>query len=149
MKKPNPPQSVDEVRAYVRDKNLCIDPDFFHQFFAEADWYDTRGNPVLNWKQKILTWHREQLERGKAHRCSNGSFGSCKKPGVYYIGRDRDGHPLFNCLDHKPKQRPSLPKELIDKVLKSVQDDNRDFNQKRNDSLKKLVYNEMAKRKKE
>ena len=56
MKKPKPPKSIYEVRDYIAEKGLRVDADGFWRFFAEADWYDSNGKPVLNWKQKLLTW---------------------------------------------------------------------------------------------
>ena len=115
MKKPKPPKSMSEVEAYIREKSLNVDPEFFFEFFEAADWYDSLGKPVLSWKQKLLTWNRKQLEQGKRHRCT---YGGCKKPGVYIAGRDDAGMAYWRCVDHKPGFRPAL--EDMGSALKSV-----------------------------
>jgi len=137
MKRFKPP-TLEEIEQYVAEKKLCIDPKFFLEFFEEGNWHDSRGNPVKNWKQKILTWHRQQIDRGGAHRCSHGSYGSCKNPGVYPVGKDRDGHPLYRCIKHKPIEKPVLPKNMTENLLKVVPDGTIDVNNERNKQLKRL-----------
>ena len=55
-KKPNPPDSLDTVRAYCVEKNLEVDPIRFWNWGVEGDWHDSNGKPILNWKQKLITW---------------------------------------------------------------------------------------------
>ena len=106
MKKPKPPNTIQEVENYCKERGLCIDPSFFWEFFSANDWKDSNDKPVLCWKQKALTWHRANMERGKRHRCS---VGGCKQPGVYIAGRDDSGQAYFRCIDHKPGYKPSIP----------------------------------------
>lgn len=109
--------TLSQVTDYVQEKGLAVDPEWFWNFFEAGDWIDTRGNPVKSWKQKLWTHHRMQLERGGMPECSRSG---CKKPGVYIIGKDRDGHPYKYCIDHKPKPKNNLPKEMTANVLKMV-----------------------------
>ena len=55
------PPTLDEVRAYCRQRNSPVDPVQFYDYFT-ADpsraWIDAKGQPVLNWKQKIVTWEK-------------------------------------------------------------------------------------------
>jgi len=115
VKKPKPPKTVAEVEAYIREKSLNVDPEFFFEYFEAADWYDSIGKPVLSWKQKLLTWDRTQLEQGKRHRCT---YCGCKKPGVYIAGRDDAGMAYWRCVDHKPGFR-AVMEDMTD-VFKSV-----------------------------
>lgn len=53
------PPTREEVRAYAREKGLAVDPDRFFDFFTadeEHPWVDSKGNKVVSWKQKMLTW---------------------------------------------------------------------------------------------
>ena len=127
------PPKLEDVEAYVKEKNLAVDPEWFWNFFDAGNWIDTRGNPVKSWKQKLWTHHRMTLERGGMPKCG---YSGCKKPGVYIIGKDRDGHPNRYCVDHKPKPKP-LPKELVPN-MKQVESCTINFNDKRNEQHNKL-----------
>ena len=127
------PPKPEDVVAYVREKNLAVDPEWFWNFFDAADWIDTRGTPTKSWKQKLWTHHRMTLERGGMPKCCQSG---CKKPGVYIIGKDRDGHPYKWCINHKPKPKP-LPKELVPD-MKQVETHKINFNNERNEQHNKL-----------
>lgn len=55
--------SREEVREYVKERNSSVDPDRFCDFYEEGDWRDSKGKPVINWKQKLISW--EQREKPK------------------------------------------------------------------------------------
>ena len=57
------PPSLDDVKAYVADKGLTIDPQTFYDYFCEGKWTDSEGKPVKNWKQKALTWDSKERQR--------------------------------------------------------------------------------------
>ena len=38
------PPSLDDVRAYVSDRQLSIDPDYFHEHYTLRNWKDKNGN---------------------------------------------------------------------------------------------------------
>lgn len=50
------PPTLDEVRAYCKSRNSDVNPDLFFEYFDTGNWIDSKGNPVKNWKQKLLTW---------------------------------------------------------------------------------------------
>jgi phage replication O-like protein O len=51
----NPP-NVDDIRSYVTEKNLPIDPQVFYNYFDASGWRDKSGSLVYSWKQKLITW---------------------------------------------------------------------------------------------
>jgi phage replication O-like protein O len=51
----NPP-NVDDIRSYVTEKNLPIDPQVFYNYFEASGWRDKSGALVYSWKQKLITW---------------------------------------------------------------------------------------------
>jgi len=53
----NPP-SLDDVVAYCRSRNSSVNPKQFYDYFTTGNWKDSKGNPVINWKQKLITWER-------------------------------------------------------------------------------------------
>ena len=52
------PPTLDEVRAYCRERNSPVDPVQFYDYFQAGRWIDAKGQPVRNWKQKLLTWEK-------------------------------------------------------------------------------------------
>lgn len=60
------PPTLMEVRAYCREKMLNVDPDAFWHYFSddpEHYWRDAKGNAVVSWKQKLLTWNRYEPKK--------------------------------------------------------------------------------------
>ena len=55
--------SVDDIQAYIDEKNLNVDAEFFYTYFEEGGWIDSTGKPVKNWKQKLLTWDRKNKSK--------------------------------------------------------------------------------------
>ena len=52
------PPTLEEVEDYVFERNSPVDPRKFWEYFNEGGWRDAKGNPVRNWKQKLLTWEK-------------------------------------------------------------------------------------------
>ncbi len=60
------PPKLEEVEEYIATKSYNVDPERFFVFYDEADWYDTKGNKVRNWKQKVITWHNNSGATAKS-----------------------------------------------------------------------------------
>jgi predicted phage replisome organizer len=58
-KKPRP-ATLQECIEYQKAKGLNVDPEHFFNYFEASGWYDSKGEPVLNFKQKMITWHNHQ-----------------------------------------------------------------------------------------
>lgn len=60
------PPTLEQVKAYAKEANLNIDCEKFYKYFTVPNpdtgktWVDSKGNPVRNWKQKMLTWERRE-----------------------------------------------------------------------------------------
>lgn len=52
------PPTLEEVRAYARERKSGVDPEHFFNYFNEGNWKDSKGNAVKNWKQKFMTWEK-------------------------------------------------------------------------------------------
>ena len=72
------PPTLDEVAEYCRQRNSSVDPKAFWEFFNEGNWKDSKGQPVKNWKQKVLTWEKYDLptKRVAVHQPKESSFDS-------------------------------------------------------------------------
>jgi len=53
--------SLEEIKNYIKEKNLKVDGKQFYEYFKEGNWVDSKGNKVKNWKQKLLTWNKYQI----------------------------------------------------------------------------------------
>ena len=52
------PPSFEDVKAYAEERGNKVDPQFFFDYFTEGHWIDSKGNPVRNWKQKMVSWEK-------------------------------------------------------------------------------------------
>lgn len=54
------PPTLEEVITYFDVKKISGDPQKFYEYYSVADWHDSKGNPVKNWKQKALAvWDKK------------------------------------------------------------------------------------------
>ena len=56
------PPTFEQIKSYIDEKGYNVDPKVFLDFF-HPNWIDSKGNKVLNWKQKIITWSSLGNER--------------------------------------------------------------------------------------
>lgn len=63
-KKPNRfvPPTLDDIKAYCQERNSCVDPQTFFDYFTTGGWKDSEGKPVKNWKQKLITWEKHSTQ---------------------------------------------------------------------------------------
>lgn len=63
-KKPNKfiPPTLEEIKAYCQERNSCVDPNVFYDYFTTGGWKDSEGKPVKNWKQKLITWEKHSTQ---------------------------------------------------------------------------------------
>ena len=75
------PPSLEDVEKYCKERKNQVDAKKFYDYFSASDWIDSKGNPVRNWKQKVITWegYKERNSNGQ----TTGNSGSSKKYGNY------------------------------------------------------------------
>lgn len=59
--------TLEEVEAYARERNSPVDPRQFFEYFEAGGWKDSKGNPVRNWKQKLITWEKFDRQPAAKH----------------------------------------------------------------------------------
>ena len=59
------PPTLDEVKAYCKERNNNVDAQKFFDYYEQGGWKDSKGNPVKNWKQKLITWENKQPKTEK------------------------------------------------------------------------------------
>lgn len=58
-------RTLENIEAYILEKNLNVDAKVFFDFFEAGNWIDTNGNKVKSWKQKLLTWSNHAPKQKK------------------------------------------------------------------------------------
>ena len=69
------PPTLEEVKAYCEQRHSSVDPVQFYDYFtADPDhpWVDAKGQPVQNWKQKIVTWEKFNVTPKKSKPVDDG-----------------------------------------------------------------------------
>lgn len=70
------PPTLEEVEAYCKERNSSVDPKQFYEYFTVGKWVDSKGEPVKNWKQKLITW--EKYRNGGARSATPNKRFECK-----------------------------------------------------------------------
>lgn len=55
------PPTLEEIQAYCRERNNNVDAQKFYDYFTASNWYDSKGDKVRSWKQKIITWENNSF----------------------------------------------------------------------------------------
>ena len=74
------PPTLEEVEEYCNSRNSPVDPKTFYDYFTAGNWHDSKGNPVKNWKQKLITWEKGDKNVRTNKSLSANSSGHNKKP---------------------------------------------------------------------
>ena len=59
------PPTLEDVKAYCQSRNNNVDSQKFFDYYQQGKWKDSKGNPVRNWKQKLITWEDKPPEKKK------------------------------------------------------------------------------------
>lgn len=60
------PPTIEQVETYILEKQLCIDPSKFMDWYSKTDWKDNQGNQIKNWKNKLISWDAREREKNPA-----------------------------------------------------------------------------------
>ena len=61
--------TVEEVAAYCRERKNTVDAEAFVAFYESNGW-KVGKNPMVNWKQSVITW---ECKRKNEHKAKNGT----------------------------------------------------------------------------
>lgn len=68
MKRKFTPPTLAEVEAYCKEKDLrFVNAVEFFEYFTMSDWIDSKNQPVLNWKNKAITWNMLNRKKKQMH----------------------------------------------------------------------------------
>lgn len=79
--------TLDDVIAYIKKRNSNVDAQRFFDYFEAGEWIDSKGEPVRNWKQKLITWEKknggysngndsERIEKGYTGKATHDKYGN-------------------------------------------------------------------------
>ena len=54
------PPTLDEVRAYCKERNNQVDPERFIDYYASQNWKKANGQKVQNWQACIRQWEKDR-----------------------------------------------------------------------------------------
>ena len=52
------PPTLEDISDYCLERQNNVNPKAFFDYFSAGGWIDAKGQPVKNWKQKIITWEK-------------------------------------------------------------------------------------------
>lgn len=90
------PPSFEEVEEYAKTRGNLVDTKRFFDYFSAANWHDSTGKPVKNWKQKMITWEGRNLEHGTRPKKSDDTEGPGTTAGKWNIRYDVNGDESQN-----------------------------------------------------
>ena len=70
------PPTLEEIKAYCIERKNAVDAQKFYDYFAASDWYDSKGNKVKSWKQKVITWENNSFNNKPTQQKPQGSGNS-------------------------------------------------------------------------
>lgn len=78
------PPSLDEVRAYCKERNNRVDPQKFIDHYTANGWMVGR-NKMKDWKAAVRTWERNEYGRTRAKENPNSSLdlSAIENDGIY------------------------------------------------------------------
>ena len=64
IKKKFSPPTLQEIADYCAQRNNGVDPKRFFDYYSTGNWKDSKGNPIVNWKQKMIAvWEKENPQK--------------------------------------------------------------------------------------
>ena len=65
------PPTFDAVNEFCLEKGLRVSAKKFWDYYEAGEWKDGKGNPIRNWKQKLLAWDSHEPEPPKMRTDEN------------------------------------------------------------------------------
>ena len=54
--------TLDEIKSFVKEEKLTIDPVRFFNFYESQDWKTSSGYPIKDWKAKARSWQSTERQ---------------------------------------------------------------------------------------
>ena len=56
------PPTLEEITEYCRERVSPVDPKRFFDYYNARGWIDSQGNPVTEWRSRIIAWEDSPIE---------------------------------------------------------------------------------------
>lgn len=76
--------TLEEIRAYIQERNSPIDPEGFYAYYESVGWLVGK-KPMKNWKMAIVTWEKKRETERKENSKTERTFGSNKPEGFDFF----------------------------------------------------------------
>ena len=70
VKNTNTP-TLEEIEQFCKERGNGVDAKRVYDYYSSANWKDGRGNPVRNWKQKIIAVWEKPKEESKVGKVAH------------------------------------------------------------------------------
>lgn len=67
------PPTLEEIEQFCKERGNGVDAKKVFDYYSSANWKDGRGNPVRNWKQKIIAVWEKPKEESKVGKVAHES----------------------------------------------------------------------------
>lgn len=68
------PPTVDEIERFCKERGNGVNAQRVFDYYSSANWKDGRGNPVKNWKQKIIAvWEKDTGSKSSVGKVAHES----------------------------------------------------------------------------
>lgn len=57
------PPTLEDVEEYCKKRNNNVNPSKFYDYYSVSNWVDGSGKKIKNWKQKVITWERNNPKK--------------------------------------------------------------------------------------
>lgn len=54
------PPTLEEVKAYFKERGTDIDPELFWSHYETSGWMTTQGKPIKQWKERLAVWENNK-----------------------------------------------------------------------------------------
>ena len=56
------PPTIEEVRSFVKEENIPVNPDYFFDHYESSGWVLKGGQKMKNWKATLRNWGRRETD---------------------------------------------------------------------------------------
>jgi len=72
--------TLEQIQEYCKSRHNNVDAQRFFDYYEASGWKDSKGNKVKNWKQKVITWEKDEPKtEGYVSRVENKMSDEVKK----------------------------------------------------------------------